>query len=61
MDMCMVDVTAVPDAAVGDTVTIFGRDGGEYISVDELADLAGTVSWELLCAVSPRVPRVYLP
>jgi alanine racemase len=60
MDMCMVDVTDVPDAAVGDIVTIFGTDGDSTISVDELADLAGTISWELLCAVSPRVPRVYL-
>ena len=60
MDMCMIDVTDIPDAAVGDVVTVFGRDGGEYISVGELADLAGTISWELLCAVSPRVPRIYL-
>jgi alanine racemase len=59
MDMCMIDVTDVPDAAVGDVVTLFGRDGNNSISVDELADLAGTISWELLCAVSPRVPRVY--
>jgi alanine racemase len=61
MDMCMVDVTDVPDAQVGDIVTIFGRDGGAFISVDEHAKLAGTISYELLCAVSPRVPRVYLP
>jgi len=60
MDMCMVDVTDIPDAQVGDVVTIFGRDDGAFIPVEEQADLAGTVSWELLCAVSPRVPRVYL-
>ena len=60
MDMCMIDVTDIPDVAVGDIVTIFGRDNDAYISVDELARLAGTISWELLCAVSPRVPRVYL-
>ncbi len=60
MDMCMVDVTNIPDAEIGDVVTIFGHDGEEYISVDELAEQAGTVSYELLCAVSPRVPRVYL-
>ncbi|SHH85826.1 alanine racemase [Sporobacter termitidis DSM 10068] len=60
MDMCMVDVTEIPDAAVGDAVTIFGRDGSAYISLEEQAALAGTISWELLCAVSPRVPRVYL-
>jgi alanine racemase len=61
MDMCMADVTDIPDAAVGDIATIFGRDSGASVSVDELADLAGTISWELLCAVSPRVPRIYLP
>jgi alanine racemase len=60
MDMCMVDVTDIPDAETGDVVTIFGRDGEGFIPIEELAVLAGTVSWELLCSVSPRVPRVYL-
>ncbi len=60
MDMCMVDVTDVPDVREGDTATIFGTDGSESISVDELAEKAGTISYEMLCAVSPRVPRVYL-
>ena len=59
MDMCMVDVTDVPDVRAGDIATIFGADGRERISVDELAEKAGTISYELLCAVSPRVPRVY--
>jgi alanine racemase len=60
MDMCMVDVTDIPDAEPGDIVTIFGRDGEGFIPVEEPAALAGTISYELLCAVSPRVPRVYL-
>ena len=60
MDMCMVDVTDIPEANPGDVATIFGRDGNEFISVDELAKNAGTISYELLCAVSPRVPRIYL-
>ena len=59
MDMCMVDVTDVP-CNVGDVVTLFGTDGNETVSVDELAELAGTISYELLCALSRRVPRVYL-
>ena len=59
MDMCMIDVSDIPDAEIGDVVTIFGRDGKAFISVEELAESAGTVSYELLCAVSPRVPRVY--
>jgi alanine racemase len=60
MDMSMADVTDIPDAAVGDIATVFGHDGDASISVDELADLSGTISYELLCAVSPRVPRIYL-
>lgn len=60
MDMCMVDVTHIPDVQPGDVATVFGRDGDEFISVDEMADRVGTISYELLCAVSPRVPRIYL-
>ena len=56
MDMCMVDITDLPDVQVGDEVEIFGC--GQ--SVSDLAALAGTIPYELLCAVSPRVPRVYI-
>ncbi len=59
MDMCMVDVTDVPGTAAGDIAVIFGRDGEEFIPVEELAEKCGTISYELLCAVSPRVPRIY--
>lgn len=56
MDMCMLDVTDVPEIALGDTVTIFG-DGAP---LQTLADTAGTITYELMCAVAPRVPRIYL-
>lgn len=56
MDMCMLDVTDVPGISEGDVVTVFG-DGAP---VQTLADTLGTITYELLCAVSPRVPRVYL-
>ena len=56
MDMSMIDLTDLPGVQVGDEVEIFGR----RASVDDLAALAGTVSYELTCAVSKRVPRVYL-
>lgn len=56
MDMCMLDVTDVQNVAIGDCVTVFG-DG---VPLQELADLAGTITYELMCAVAPRVPRVYL-
>ena len=60
MDMCMVDVTAVPEAAVGDVATLIGRDGAEEVSADELASLGDTISWEILAGLSARVPRLYL-
>lgn len=59
MDMFMVDVTDVPGAALGDPVTVIGRDGGHQITVEDLAGWAGTVSYEILCGISKRVPRVY--
>lgn len=52
MDMLLVDLAPIPDAAVGMTVTLWG-DG---LSTDEVAEAAGTVSYELLCALAPRVP-----
>ncbi len=60
MDMCMVDVSAVPGAAPGDVATLLGRDGDERIDADELAVLADTISWEILAGVTARVPRLYL-
>lgn len=56
MDLCMLDVTDLPEAAVGSVATIFGG----LIPAGEQADKAGTIHYELCCAVSPRVPRVYL-
>ena len=56
MDMSMIDLTDLPRVQVGDEVEVFGR----RASVDDLAALAGTIPYELTCAVSKRVPRVYL-
>jgi alanine racemase len=58
MDLCMVDVTDVPGAEVGDEVVLVGRQGGEQISASELAAHAGTIPYEVLCGVGARVPRV---
>ena len=55
MDMLMVDLTSIPQAQVGSEVVLWGQDGP---SVDEVALAAGTIGYELLCAVAPRVPRV---
>lgn len=60
MDQFMVDVTGVPEAQVGDTVTIFGRDGDDEITADDVADLIGTIGYEVTCLITPRVPRVYI-
>jgi alanine racemase len=59
MDMTMVDVTDVPDAAVGDEVVLLGAQGGLRIGADELASKLGTISYEVLCAIGKRVPRRY--
>jgi alanine racemase len=60
MDMLMIDVTDVPraDAGLGAVVTLIGRDGGEQITVDDLAGWAGTLNYEILCGISKRVPRI---
>ena len=60
MDMCMLDVTDIPEVREGDVVTLFGEDGGARIPVEELAEKAGTISYEMLCAMSPRVERVWV-
>lgn len=60
MDQCMIDVTNVPNAKVGDEVVLIGRQGSEEITADEVANWAGTISYEVLLAISARVPRVYL-
>ncbi|MDA7418352.1 alanine racemase [Xenophilus arseniciresistens] len=64
MDMVTVDLTPVPDAGVGSEVTLWGRAGtlagstqrGALLPIDEVAQAAGTVGYELMCAVAPRVP-----
>jgi alanine racemase len=59
MDLLAVDVTELGRApARGDEVVFFGRSGGARLGVEEVAAAAGTVAWELLCGVGPRVPRV---
>jgi alanine racemase len=60
MDMCMVNVTDVANVAVGDEVVLIGCQGGEEISADEVAELAGTISYEILSGITARVPRLYL-
>ncbi len=61
MDLTTVDVTDLPARpARGDEAVFFGRQGGARLGVDEVAAAAGTVSWEILCGVGPRMPRIIL-
>lgn len=60
MDSCMIDLTDAPEVAVGDEVTIIGRDGDASVPVEELAELERTIPYEILCGVSARVPRLFL-
>jgi alanine racemase len=59
MDMIMADITDVPEAAVGDIVTLMGRQGDEFITAIDIADWAGTISYEIMTGISARMPRVY--
>lgn len=56
MDLCMVDVTDLPDVKPGDVAEIYGS----HVPVEDAAALAGTIQYELLCNVNQRVPRIYL-
>lgn len=60
MDLTTIDVTHSPDIRVGDAVTILGRDGEASIDAQELAKLAGTISYSVLCGIHARVKRLYL-
>lgn len=59
MDLTTIDVTDVPDAALGDEVVLLGRQGAHEIAAEELAAKLDTISYEVFCGVSARVPRVY--
>ncbi len=59
MDMCVVDISGIEEVKVGDTVTLLGRDGDAEVLVDEWAKILGTISYEICCLITKRVPRVY--
>jgi alanine racemase len=59
MDQTMIDVTDVPEAAIGDEVVLLGQQGSDRITADDLAAHTGTIAYEVLCAVGTRVPRAW--
>jgi alanine racemase len=58
MDQTVVDVTQIPGVAIGDEAVLLGSQGENSIDAWDLADLSETIPWEVLCAISSRVPRV---
>ena len=59
MDLTLVDVTNVAGVALDDQVTLLGRGGGLVITAEDVAETAGTISYEITCGISTRVPRIY--
>ena len=60
MDLTMIDATDVEGVSLGDEVVLMGRQGGDEITAEEIAEKIGTISYEVLCMVGKRVPRVYM-
>ena len=60
MDQFMVNVSDIPDVKAGDEVTLIGKDGDEFISIETFGDMSGRFYYEFACDISKRVPRVYL-
>ena len=60
MDMMSVDITHSPEAAVGDAVTLLGEEGNARIDAQEIAKIAGSISYSVLCGIHARVKRIYL-
>ncbi len=59
MDLIMVDVTDIPHVSIGDEAVLIGKQGKERITVEEIARKIGSISYEVLCSIGKRVPRVY--
>jgi alanine racemase len=60
MDMCMIDLTDIPPARLGDDVVLIGAQGSERLTADEMAGRCGRIPYEVFCAIGPRVSRRYL-
>jgi alanine racemase len=60
MDITLIDVTDVPGVSLHDQVTLLGSHGALSITAEDLAESAGTISYEITCGISARVPRTYL-
>ncbi|HEU4401111.1 MAG TPA: alanine racemase [Candidatus Polarisedimenticolia bacterium] len=59
MDLTTVDVTAIPEASLGDEALVIGISGPESLGADRIASWIGGITWEILCGIGSRVPRLY--
>jgi alanine racemase len=59
MDFIMVDVTGIPNVSLGDEVILMGRQGREQVMAEEIAQKINSISYEVMCLIGQRVPRVY--
>ncbi len=59
MDLTMLDVGSLPEVAEGDEVVVYGKQGSQEITVEQVAKQLGTISYELLCCINSRIPRIY--
>jgi alanine racemase len=59
MDFITVDVTEIPHVSMGDEVVLMGKQGREQISAEEIAEKINSISYEVLCLIGKRVPRIY--
>jgi len=60
MDQCMIDVSGEANVHAGDEVVLFGQQGDSFIPIEEIAQVCGTINYEIMCNLSRRVPRVYM-
>jgi alanine racemase len=60
MDQCMIDVSHIKNVSIGDEVILIGSSGDKKFDADDMAEVLGTISYEVICMISRRVPRVYI-
>jgi len=60
MDQCMIDITDIDGVKIGDEVILMGEDENNKFTADKIAELMGTINYEIVCMISKRVPRVYI-
>jgi alanine racemase len=61
MDLTLVDVTDIPQPSIGEEVILIGSKGEASLSLQDLAEMSGTIPYEILCGINKRVPRKYIP